>query len=67
MDLAGIAVPEDVQYPSLAPALRNGVAIEPQPVFSEIDFGIWHYRLGDRCAPVRRDTLAHPHPHIQVR
>jgi len=53
MDLAGIAVPEDVQYPSLAPALRNGTAIEPQPVFSEIDFGIWHYRLGDRCVMIR--------------
>jgi arylsulfatase A-like enzyme len=53
MDLAGIEVPEDVQYPSLAPALRNGMGIDPQPVFSEIDFGIWHYRLGDRCVMIR--------------
>jgi arylsulfatase A-like enzyme len=53
LDMAGIEVSQDVQYPSLAPALRDGAAIEGRPVFSEIDFGIWHYRLGDRCVMIR--------------
>jgi arylsulfatase A-like enzyme len=53
MDLAGLPVPPRVHYPSLAPALQNGEPVEPGPVFSEIDYGLWGYRSGERCVMVR--------------
>jgi arylsulfatase A-like enzyme len=53
IDLAGLEVPAAVQYPSLAPALRDGLEVEPAPAFSEIDYGLWGYRPGERCVMVR--------------
>jgi arylsulfatase A-like enzyme len=53
LDLAGIGIPDPTDFPSLAPALRNGAEPTPEPVFSDLDFGIWGYRDGDRYAMVR--------------
>jgi arylsulfatase A-like enzyme len=53
MDLAGLEIPPSVQYPSLAPALRDGLDVPPAPVFSEIDYGLWGYRPGERYVMVR--------------
>jgi arylsulfatase A-like enzyme len=53
MALVGLDVPGNVQYPSLAPTLLDGAPVAPTPVFSEIDHGIWHYRLGDRYVMIR--------------
>ena len=53
LDLTGLDIPEQVQFPSLGAALRQRISPEPAPVFSEIDYGIWNYRLGDRYVMVR--------------
>ena len=53
LDLAGLAVPAQVQFPALGATLREGAPPEATPVFSEIDYGIWHYRLGDRYVMIR--------------
>lgn len=53
LELAGIELPADVQYPSLA-AICRGAAVAPSPVFSEIDYGLWFYRSGERCVMVRQ-------------
>jgi choline-sulfatase len=53
LELAGIDIPQPTDFPSLATSLRNGTEPEPEPVFSDIDFGIWGYRDGDRYAMVR--------------
>jgi arylsulfatase A-like enzyme len=53
MELAGLENPHSVQYPSLAPALRAGIDVPPAPVFSEIDYGLWGYRPGERYVMVR--------------
>jgi len=53
LDLAGLEAPQDLDYPSLADAACGGGAPSPEPVFSEIDFGIWDYRDGDRYVMVR--------------
>ena len=53
MDLAGLESPELAQYPSLAPVLRGEGAVAPAPVFSEIDYGLWGYRPGERCVMIR--------------
>jgi arylsulfatase A-like enzyme len=71
MDLAGLEIPPAVQYPSLAHVLRSGGDAEPAPVFSEIDYGLWGYRPGERYVMVRdgrwklclyRDPLADDDP-----
>ncbi|MDF1515514.1 MAG: sulfatase-like hydrolase/transferase [Anaerolineae bacterium] len=49
----GLIIPEYVQYPSLSATLRQGVLPAEAPVFSEIDYGIWNYRLGERYVMVR--------------
>ncbi len=53
LELAGAACPPETDFPSLAQALHGPVEPPALPVFSEIDFGIWHYRDGDRYAMVR--------------
>ncbi len=53
MDLARVETSPLVQYPSLAPVLRNGIDAQPEPVFSEIDYGLWDYRPGERYVMVR--------------
>ena len=53
LDLAGIEIPAQVEYPSLAETLRTGAEPTARPVFSELDFGIWGYRDGDRYVMVR--------------
>lgn len=53
LDLADLDVPESAQFPSLDATARHGTAPEHVPVFSEIDYGIWHYRLGDRYVMLR--------------
>lgn len=53
LDLTGLTVPAQVQFPALSATLREGKLPEAQPVFSEIDYGIWHYRLGDRYVMIR--------------
>jgi arylsulfatase len=52
LDLTGIGLPSFAEYPSLVPYFE-GKPPEEDPVFSEIDFGMYHYRLGDRCVMVR--------------
>ena len=51
LELAGLDVPA-TDFPSLAPVL-NGGEPEARPIVSEIDFGIWGYRDGDRYAMIR--------------
>jgi arylsulfatase A-like enzyme len=53
MELVGLDVPAIVQYTSLAPTLRRGAPVEPTPVFSEIDLGLWDYRAGERQVMAR--------------
>ncbi|MBN2449765.1 MAG: sulfatase-like hydrolase/transferase [Lentisphaeria bacterium] len=53
LELAGLGCPAPVDFPSLAGALREGGEPPSEPVFSDIDFGIWGYRDGDRYAMVR--------------
>ena len=52
LELCGLDVP-DADFPSLATPLRNGIEPEARPIISEIDFGIWKWRDGDRYAMVR--------------
>jgi len=52
LELAGILVPEAAHYPSLAVAVGRGAGPEAEPVFSEIDYGVWSYRDGDRCVMI---------------
>ncbi|MFC1525997.1 sulfatase [Candidatus Latescibacterota bacterium] len=54
LDLAGLQAPGDVDYPSLAPTLRHGTDPDDTPVVSEIDYGLWDYRSGDRHVMVRQ-------------
>jgi arylsulfatase A-like enzyme len=53
LELAGLEIPEYVQYSSLARALRDGRPPVSDPVFSEIDLGLWRYRSGERQVMVR--------------
>jgi arylsulfatase len=53
LDLAGLSVPKHVQFPSLCETLQKGTPPERTPVFSEIDYGIWDYRSGERYVMVR--------------
>ena len=53
LELAGLDCPEPTDFPSLARAACAGLEPLPNPVFSEIDFGIWDYRDGDRYVMVR--------------
>jgi arylsulfatase A-like enzyme len=53
LELAGLPVEQPTDFPSLAEPLRNGTEPAAAPVFSEIDFGVWQYRDGDRYAMVR--------------
>ena len=52
LDLVGVDLPSVAEYPSLGPYLQ-GKSPEETPVFSEIDYGMYHYRLGHRCVMVR--------------
>ncbi len=53
LELAGVEIPDAVEYPSLAAALTDGTAPAAGPVFSEIDYGLHHYRDGQRRVMVR--------------
>lgn len=53
LDWAGVGIPAPADFPSLAADLRAGREPAAEPVFSEIDFGIWQYRSGDRYVMVR--------------
>jgi arylsulfatase A-like enzyme len=53
LDLAGLEVPPQVEFPSLKPVLCGDKDVAPAPVFSEIDYGLWGYRDGDRYVMVR--------------
>jgi choline-sulfatase len=50
---AGLPVPEPVGYPSLAEMLHGEAPLVAEPVFSEIDLGLWGYRSGERRVMVR--------------
>ena len=53
LELSGLAVPEPTDFPSLAGPLCRDAQLHAAPVVSEIDFGIWDYRDGDRYLMVR--------------
>ncbi|MGC9346801.1 MAG: sulfatase family protein [Anaerolineae bacterium] len=53
LDLVGLEVPAEVQYPSLGPMLADGSLLVTGPVFSELDYGVWRYRTGDRYVMIR--------------
>ncbi|MBN2006714.1 MAG: sulfatase-like hydrolase/transferase [Anaerolineae bacterium] len=53
LDMAGIGIPPQVQFPSLAGTLRTGRPPQAAPVFGEIDYGAWNYRNGERYVMVR--------------
>ncbi|OGV81506.1 MAG: hypothetical protein A3K19_26020 [Lentisphaerae bacterium RIFOXYB12_FULL_65_16] len=54
MEMAGMAVPAQVQFPSLAGNVATGVESAGTPVFSEHDYGVWGgYRDGDRYVMIR--------------
>jgi arylsulfatase A-like enzyme len=51
--LAGVTLPASVEYPNLAPTLRERTPPAAEPVFSEIDYGLWGYRPGERYVMIR--------------
>jgi iduronate 2-sulfatase len=53
LELAGLTIPPQVQFASHARSLRQGTQPESVSVFSEIDYGLWRYRSGERYAMVR--------------
>jgi choline-sulfatase len=53
IELAGLPIPKRAQFPSLHTTVRNSELPEERPIFSEIDYGIWNYRNGDRYVMVR--------------
>ncbi|MBT4499249.1 MAG: sulfatase-like hydrolase/transferase [Gemmatimonadetes bacterium] len=53
LDLADIGAPENLDYASLTPAFHGTPADDP--VFSEIDYGLWDYRDGDRYVMIRHN------------
>ncbi len=53
LETVGLEVPDHSQYAGLGSAVREGRSVEPEPVFGEIDYGIWHYRSGDRYVMIR--------------
>lgn len=53
LDLTGIEIPPQVEFPSLTGTLRQGTPPAAEPVFSEIDYGLWGYRSGERRVMVR--------------
>jgi arylsulfatase A-like enzyme len=55
MSYAGLEIDPDIQYPSLFMTLQTGKMPESYPVISEIDYGIWDYRSGDRYVMIRDD------------
>ena len=58
LELAGVDAPTGVQYPAWRPPA--GVRVTPAPVFSEVDYGLWYYRSGERYVMVR-DALEAPY------
>ena len=53
LDYAGLPMPELLHYPSLSAALVGANPVPEEPVFSEIDLGLWGYRPGERRVMVR--------------
>ncbi|MBN2390625.1 MAG: sulfatase-like hydrolase/transferase [Anaerolineae bacterium] len=53
LDMVGIEIPSQVQFPSLAETLRTGCPPQAAPVFGEIDYGAGNYRNGERYVMVR--------------
>jgi len=53
LELAGIDVPQSVDYPSLASTICSGAEPPAIPIVSELDFGVWDYRDGHRYTMVR--------------
>ncbi len=53
IDMVSIAIPEHVHYLSLAATLKTGNPPATAPVFSEIDYGNWHYRFDERYVMLR--------------
>ena len=53
LQLSGLTVPEPTDFPSLAGLLSRDEQSPAAPVISEIDFGIWDYRDGDRYVMIR--------------
>ena len=53
LDLVGLPVPPQGEYASLAATVTGEDPPPSTPVFSEIDYGLWHYRSGDRRVMVR--------------
>ncbi len=53
LDMVGIEIPAQVQFPSLTDTLRTGRPPQAAPMFSEIDYGAWNYRDGERHVMVR--------------
>jgi len=53
LDLAGLDLPPQIEFPSLGATLRQGTPPAPEPILSEIDYGLWGYRCGERRVMVR--------------
>lgn len=54
LSCSGLDVPRDIDFADLSGCF-TGTPIAAEPVFSEIDYGIWgDYRDGDRCVMVRQ-------------
>ena len=53
LDLAGLVVPPQAQFSTLSATLQHGIIPQAKPVFSEIDYGLWHYRPGERYVMIR--------------
>lgn len=48
LECAGLPLAESAGFRSLATALNGDGPLAPEPVFSEIDLGLWNYRSGER-------------------
>jgi choline-sulfatase len=68
LEMVGIQPEGPAEFASLAPAALGYGGVEPAPVFSEVDYGLWCYRPEERRVMVRdgrwklvefRDALDH--------
>jgi arylsulfatase A-like enzyme len=53
LDLSGLDIPPQAQFSTLSMTLCHGTVPKAKAVFSEIDYGLWHYRPGERYVMIR--------------
>jgi arylsulfatase A-like enzyme len=53
LDLVGLDLPRQAQFDTLSATLCHGATPKAKPVFSEIDYGLWHYRPDERHVMIR--------------